>query len=250
MQMNMSQANALHEPFFNLKNGSRESGVHVFEPNAPVLSHEKLLRVQGYSNMLKVRPAILHTAQEMARRAEKLTQPCIAYKFLRIQSLDSDGIQLESGARLSSPAFQSKLAGCVELLPFVMSCGTPLSKTIIDLAEGGDLLEAVLLETAGWLCIEDATRQLKELFRSQVDARGYRMSSRMGPGYTYQIGAKQVHWPLEDHPAFFQLFGDSVLPATLMSSCGMSPKLSRSGLYGIAPLEPNSLQAGMSEFFN
>ena len=250
MHMYMSQANALHEPFFSMKNGLKESAVHVFEPNAPVLNHEKLLRVQGYSNMLKVRPAIVHAAKEMARRAEKLTRPSIAYKFLRIQSLDSDGIQLESGARLSSPAFHSKLAGCVELMPFVMSCGTPLSQTIIDLAEGGDLLEAVLLETAGWLCIEDATRQLKEFFRSLVDARGYRMSSRMGPGYTYQIGAEQVNWPLEDHPAFFKLFGDSVLPATLMSSCGMSPKLSRSGLYGIAPLEPRSLQVGISEFFN
>lgn len=250
MQMNMIPTTALHEPFFEVKNGLRETAVHFFEPNAPVLNHEIILRMQRYANMSRVRPAIFGAAQEMARRAEKLTQPRIAYKFLRIQLLDAQGIQLESGARLSSPAFQSKLAGCVELMPFVMSCGTPLSQTIIDLAEGGDLLEAVLLETAGWLCIEDATRQLKEFVRSQAHERGYRMSSRMGPGYTYQIGAEQVQWPLEDHPAFFQLFGDAALPATLMSSCGMNPKLSRSGMYGIAPSESPSLQASMSKSFN
>jgi hypothetical protein len=47
-----------------------------------------------------------------------------------------------------------------------------------------------------------------------------------------------VTWPLEEQPALFGLFGNAELPVSLMSSCAMSPKLSRSGLYGIRPLRP------------
>jgi hypothetical protein len=65
----------------------------------------------------------------------------------------------------------------------------------------------------------------------------------MGPGYAYRVGSLQVDWPLEDQRELFTLLEGGPLPVTLMSSCAMFPKLSRSGLFGVAPARPADLQA-------
>lgn len=199
--------------------------------------------MQGYANPERVRPAIARAAAEMARIAEAKSSPSVAYRFHAIQAIHADGLELQRGARLRSAAFESRLFGCTQVVPFVLSCGEPLGQAVVDLAEAGDLMEAVLLEAAGWLCVEDATRQFKDALRRQVDERGGRITSRMGPGYGYRVGSRQVDWPLEDQRELFALLEGGPLPVTLMPSCAMFPKLSRSGLFGVAPAHPADLQA-------
>ena len=221
----------------------RAAPIRTFEPTLPVVGHERLLRMQGYSNLERVRPAISGAAFDMARRAEGLSQPKVAYRYLPVHALDAQSVQVSTGGRLHSRAFQSRLSGCVEIVPFVLSCGAEIGKVVIDLAERGDLLEAVLLETAGWLCIEDATRQFKDLLRQETAAQGCRITSRMGPGYAYRVDGEDVSWPLEDQVELFRLFGEGQLPVALMTSCAMNPKLSRSGLFGVAPLYTHAFEA-------
>jgi len=43
-------------------------------------------------------------------------------------------------------------------------------------------------------------------------------------------------WPLEEQIGLFGLFKNAHLPVTVMASCAMQPKMSRSGLFGTAPL--------------
>jgi hypothetical protein len=213
--------------------------VHYFDPAPPVVRYERILRIQGYSDLERVRPAITSAAREMADLASALSRPRAAYTFVPIRRLDADGVELEGAVRLVSRAFAPRLADCFEVTPVVLSVGETLGSQVVDLTNKGDLLEAVLLETAGWLCIEDATRQLTSLLREQALARQCRITSRMGPGYSYRLeDDEEVTWPLETQPALFSLFGAAQLPVSLMSSCAMQPKLSRSGLYGIAPLSP------------
>jgi len=217
--------------------------VRRFEPSMPDVRHQRMLRMQGYADMERVRPAITSAAREMAELAMVLNQPAVAYRYLRVLGLDRLGVEAVGGGRLSCGAFQSRLGGCTEIVPFVLSCGQAIGQAVVDLADKGDLLEAVLLETAGWLCIEDATRQFKDVLRQEASARACRITSRMGPGYSYRVGEDEMIWPLEDQVEFFRLFGDVELPVSLMSSCAMNPKLSRSGLYGVAPLHKQALQA-------
>lgn len=214
-----------------------------FQPAAPRVAPERILRIQGYADSGKVRPAIVRAASEMARLAQTKSAPRVAYRFHAIHAIDAEGLELPQGLRLHSAAFESRLAGCTEAVPFVLSCGEPLGQAVVDLAEAGDLMEAVLLEAAGWLCVEDATRQFKDLLHQLVVKRGQRMTSRMGPGYSYRMGEHEVHWPLEGQPDLLALLEGGPLPVTLMPSCAMFPKLSRSGLFGVAPAFPANLQA-------
>lgn len=225
--------------------------VHYFDPAPPAVRYERILRIQGYTNLDRVRPAITSVAREMADLASALSRPRAAYTHVSVRRLDVDGVELDGGVRLQSRAFAPRLAHCFEVVPVVLSVGETLGSKVVDLTNQGDLLEAVLLETAGWLCIEDATRQFTGLLREQSLARQCRITSRMGPGYSYRLEDDQeVTWPLETQPALFGLFGGAELPVSLMSSCAMQPKLSRSGLYGIAPLLPAPTASRPAPLFN
>jgi hypothetical protein len=211
-------------------------GVESFVPAPPEVRAERILRIQGYKDLGRVRPAITQAAGEMAALASRLAAPRASWRFVPIRSLAVGRLELDGGVTLRCAAFDDLLAGCTAIAPFVLSVGRPIGEQVIELAERGDLLEAVLLETAGWLAIEDATRQFRTHLRAAAAARGLRITSRLGPGYTYRAGEADVMWALEEQAPLFSLLGGTGLPATLHASCAMDPKLSRSGFHGLAPL--------------
>ena len=212
------------------------AGFELFRPAAPAIHFERVLRIQGYSDLTRVRPVIRRAAEAMAAAAESLSRPEVASRHVPVRSIRDDMLELQDGTRLHCEAFRRQLGGCTEIVPFVLTAGVPISERVMELIEKGDLLEGVLLETAGWLCIEDATRQFKARLRESSLQRNRRITSRMGPGYSYKVANRMCTWPLEEQPALFGLFGAARLPVTLMKSCAMNPKMSRSGIYGIAHL--------------
>lgn len=212
--------------------------VERFAPAPPTIAFERILRIQGYSDLTRVRPVIRGAAEQMAALAARLSEPRVAYRQVAVRSIEGAVLEVEGSARMHCQAFGRQLAGCTQVVPFVLTLGAAIPQQVIALIDRGDLLEGLLLETAAWLAIEDATRQFKTRLRAQSLARGMRITSRMGPGYSYKVGGRMHEWRLEEHPVLFSLFGEAELPVTLMGSCAMSPKMSRSGLYGIAPEAP------------
>lgn len=216
--------------------GSVEIATLPFTPQPPVVKAERVLRIQGYADLLRVRPVIRRAAQAMADKAVQLSVPAVAFHYVPIVSARGELLELRGGATLRCEAFGSRLSGCSGVVPFVLTLGEALPDEVVDLVERGDLLEGLLLETAAWLAIEDATRQFKTWLRETCVARKHRITSRMGPGYSYRIGTRTCVWSLHQQAELFGLFGEADLPVKLMPSCAMSPKMSRSGLYGVAPI--------------
>jgi len=220
-----------------VRRSAGEADVLRFAPLAPVLSVERMLRIQGYSDLRAVRPAILETAAAMAQLAAKLSEPSVAYRRTAVCGIDAGVLEIDGGYRqFRCEAFDRTLKGCTEVVLFVLTVGKRLDGQVIELIDAGELLEALLLETAGWLCIEDATRQFKTRLRDENLARGFRMTSRLGPGYSYKVGEETCMWRLEEQATLFAAFGPTELPVSLMASSAMQPKMSRSGLFGVAPL--------------
>lgn len=208
----------------------------TFRPSPPTVPVERILRIQGYSNLQRVRPAIRTAAALMGRRAEALAAPQVAYRRIAVRSCRDAALELEGGAVLHCCAFTRFLDGCTHVVPFVLTAGPRLDVEVMALAQSGEgLLEALLLETAGWLCIEDATRQFKRYLRDEATRRGCRLSTRMGPGYSYRHRGVDCEWPLPEQKQLFGLFEGGALPVRLLSSGAMLPKMSRSGLFGMGP---------------
>jgi len=207
----------------------------MFRPLGMHIREDRLLRLHGYRDLAKVRPVIVATAEELSRRVEGLARPEIHYKRLKIKSCDGHGLVLENGSRFDNIAFEKYLEDAVEVVIFTMTLGSALDEESQILVEKFEPLEALFLETAGWLGIEWATRQFGDGLRILAKNHFSRVSCRMGPGYTYSIGGEKVMWSLEDQKPLFDVFDSDNLPIELLESCAMLPKMSRSGLYGIAP---------------
>jgi hypothetical protein len=200
------------------------------------VSADRILRIQRYSDPQRVRPAIRRAAEEVAALAQELQQPRASFRRIAVERCADDTLRLRNGVEFHCRAFPQLLAGAREVVVFVITAGARLDLKLIELSKSGEgLLEALLLETAGWLCLEHATRALISEVRRDAELRGCRITRRMGPGYTHRVNHMECEWHLLEQCEIFRCFGNAEIPVTLLSSCAMLPKMSRSGLVGTCP---------------
>jgi hypothetical protein len=172
----------------------------------------KMLRIHGYKNLEKVRPVIRKAADDIAERARGLMVPVAHARRIDVASYDDQSLILADGTQFEDAAFEDVLDGARSVVAVVLTIGKSLDEAVIAAMDKGvfEPLDALFLETAGWLGIEAATKAF--------------------------VGGKAVNWPLEQQKKLFSLFDAEKLPVTLMESCAMLPKMSRSGIYGLAPV--------------
>jgi hypothetical protein len=206
----------------------------TFSPRGIGIEPEPLLRVLGYRGGAPVRPQVLATAQAMAALAVTASTPRVAYRRERIASCTPEGLVLSTGTRFRGPTFAAELANCDEVALFVLSLGGRFDSTQKNLAAAGKTLEAYMLEIGGWLAIEAATRLFRKHLQAEAMREALALTRRMAPGYTTRVAGAKVEWPLEDQEALFSLFDESAPARLLEGSCAMTPKMSRSGLFGLA----------------
>ena len=206
----------------------------VFVPRGIEISPERVLRVMGYRQDAPIRAPVRRTAEAMAALAATAATPAAAYRRVPIAGCTTEGLVLSTGTFFRGPTFAAYLSGCNEVAVFVLSLGGRFDSTQKNLTAGGQTLEAYMLEIAGWLGIEEATRHFRVHLKAEARRDGLALTRRMAPGYTSRIDGRKVEWLLEDQPRFFSLFDETALPARLLEgSCAMTPKMSRTGLYGL-----------------
>lgn len=220
-------------------------GYGCFRPERLSIPTDRILRLQGYRDLPRVRPQIRAAAEEMARLAESLIEPQVHYCVLPVRHCAAGRLELVSGASFENEAFPRFLTGVQRVVALITTLGDGLDNTVIGMIERFEPLEALLLETAGWLGIERATKAFQADLHGRLTPLGYRLSPRMAPGYSYRVEGRDVAWALEQQRELFSLFAGQPIPVTLMESCAMKPKMSRSGLYGVLP--PGATRAAAGE---
>lgn len=198
-----------------------------FVPTGIKIPVDPLLRIQGYRDLGRVRADVREAAVKAAADAENLIAAEACYRRIGIESRGDGHLRLQTGVTFHGKEFAKVLGDCREVLVFVLSLGEALDEQAINSVESSDFVGAIFLESAGWLGIERATRDLAEHLTRQLRAEGLRLTRRLGPGY--------FDWPLEEQEPFFGLLNDTSPPVRLLESCAMWPKKSRSGLYGLRP---------------
>lgn len=196
------------------------------------IDETSILRIQGYRDLDKIRPAIRKAATSVAREAESLIEPHIYYCVQDVKTCQGSILELADGTAFENEAFQRLLKDPEFVVAFILTMGAALDEAVIDGIANDQLLKALFLETAGWLGIEAATRSLSIHLRSKASERGLRLSPRLGPGYSYKLDGRSVHWPLEQQQTLFKLFAEDDIDVQLLDSCAMIPKISRSGIFG------------------
>ena len=194
---------------------------------------ERILRIQGYRDMERVRRPIRRAAEKAAEIACEIAEGDVGYRRVAIAACNGSSLALEGGERFECAAFERFLAQCESVLVFSMTAGAALDRRIDDLMAADDPVVALMLDTAGWLAIESVTRQFSERLKAECEPAGLRLTRRMGPGYTYRVGRDMAPWGLEEQAGLFRVLGEEVSPVTVLESGAMLPKMSRSGLYGL-----------------
>ena len=209
--------------------------VGVFEPGTPSIDPLKMLRIHGYKDMDKVRPIIRKTADVISKRAAGVMTSIVYFRRVPIADCDADGLKLANGLAFENHAFAHYLSGAAEVVVVIITVGKGLDDEVIGCMDDDEFepLEALFLETAGWLGIESATRSFVNHLSELVGPEGLRPTQRMGPGYSYKVDGDLEMWSLEDQRQLFEVFDGVDLPVRLLESCAMLPKMSRSGLYGL-----------------
>jgi hypothetical protein len=212
---------------------AQDASTRHFRTGIAELPVDPLLRMQGYRDLARVRPRIRAIATKAAARARDLATPEAYYRRIAIRSCTSEALELANGAEggvtFHSARFAKVFTDCPEVMAFVLTLGPALDAESERLAESDDIVDALFLEMAGWLAVEQATKALARHFADEVREDRLGPTRRLGPGY--------VDWPLEEQANLFALFADAALPVQLLESSAMIPKKSRSGLYGLRPLD-------------
>ncbi|MGH7266894.1 MAG: hypothetical protein ACREMB_18900, partial [Candidatus Rokuibacteriota bacterium] len=139
------------------------------------------------------------------------------------------GARLADGPAFSGRAVGGLLAGCPLAVAFVLTLGPGLEEEVSARTARRELLEAFLLDTAGWAAIETAVRRLRLELLARAGAVEWRVTHRLAPGYR--------DWPLEEQRALVG-FVDRDRELVQLSEHGvLTPFKSVSGLFGLAPRE-------------
>ena len=194
---------------------------------------DRILRIQGYQDMERVRRPIRRAADTAAALAREIAEGEVGFRRVGIAACSGSSLEFEGGERFECGAFERFLAECESAVVFAMTAGSAIDERIDALMAADDPVVALLLDTAGWLAIESITRQFAERLKADCERAGLRLTRRMGPGYTYRVGQEMAPWGLEEQEGLFRVLGADASPVTVLPSGAMLPKMSRSGLYGL-----------------
>lgn len=197
-----------------------------------------MLRIQGYTDLSRVRTVVSKTAEAMAILAENCFDSQVSYLRIPIKNCIEGVLTLETLSVFHCDAFSKFLINCHEVIVFVLTVGEQFDQELGNLQREDKLLEALFFENAGWLGVEMITRQFSHFLREQATQRGERISRRLSPGYSFKLESKVSEWSLYEQTELFELFDGKSIPVYILESGAMIPKMSRSGLYGIKRL-PN-----------
>lgn len=211
-------------------NGVKTAALEKPHPNA-----DAILRIQGYKDLTKVRPRVRDIAEKSAAMLTEIATPTVCYRIVGVESIRTDELVLENDIRMRSVIFNRYFQQAQQAIVFVLTVGHEVDRHVIRLMDEESLVEALFLEGAAWLGLENATKQFVIASRNWANSENMRITRRLGPGYSYPINGDRIMWDLTDQHSLFAVFGDARLPVELMESSAMLPKMSRSGMYGVLP---------------
>ena len=211
-----------------------------FCPEEIAIRTEPMLRMQGYRDLEQVGPLIKKTAGNMARLAAQTIDAVVHYRQIRISECTDGILILEGGTVFRCDAFSKYHAASEQVVVFVLTLGKGLDEAAMDFSNQQQLLEQLFLDTAGWVGVEAVNKQFTTHIKEQVVEQGYRLTRRMAPGYSFKKDGQDCPWALEDQKPLFALFDDTELPVAILESCAMLPRMSRTGLYGLVPIQTRS----------
>jgi hypothetical protein len=201
----------------------RPDRVVPWRPDGLTVDPWTVLRLARYRRRDDVPPPVWDATRAMAARAGELATPAAGLRLVHIGTATDDRVSLTEGPRFSGHAVARHLTGARRAIAFILTLGPALEAEVATLGQRQDLLEAYLLDLAGWAGIETAVRGLRrDLVAALPRAR---VSHRLGPGHR--------DWPLTEQHELVALLETDAAPVRLSEHGVLIPFKSISGLFAL-----------------
>jgi hypothetical protein len=187
-----------------------------------------VLRLARYRRRDDAPAAVWDATRAMASRAGELAAPAARLRLVRVGTVVSGRVSLAEGPSFSGEALARHLTGARQAVAFALTLGPALETEVAALGQRHDLLEAYLLDLAGWAAIEAVARALRQDLRAALP--GIQVSHRLGPGHR--------DWPLVEQRGLLSLLEDQSAPVRLSEHGVLIPFKSISGLFALRDPEP------------
>jgi Vitamin B12 dependent methionine synthase, activation domain len=197
-------------------------------PAPPQLDPDLVLRLNGYRRPGEASPAVREAARAMAALAARLSAPRVWLRRCALNQSGPEGIvRLREGTELRSCGLARLLRGAHDAVAMLLTIGPGLGRRTQELMARQDVLEALMLDTAGTLAVHEALRDLRRHLTETAAGEGCRLTARLAPGY--------ADWPLTEQRTLFALFNRPGLEIELSDAGLLLPMKSVSGIYGLVP---------------
>jgi cobalamin-dependent methionine synthase I len=112
-----------------------------------------------------------------------------------------------------------------ELMFFICTAGSAVSKWAASLAAAGDPLASFVVDALGSVMAEATADLMHRRIRGRMTLDDKEVTNRYSPGY--------CGWPVSDQPHLFSLFPEDICGVKLTETCLMNPIKSVSGVIGV-----------------
>jgi hypothetical protein len=192
-----------------------------WRPGRLVIDPWTVMRMARYKRRDAAPAPIWDATRAMVARAAELATPGAWLRLVRVAAVSEARVVLTEGPAFSGRAVARHLDGAREAVLFVLTLGPALEAEVIALGERQELLEAYLLDLAGWAGLEAAVRALRRALVAALPEA--RVSHRLGPGHR--------DWPLEEQRELVALLEGGAAPVRLSEHGVLIPFKSISGLF-------------------
>jgi hypothetical protein len=208
----------------------RPDHVLPWRPDRLAVDPWTVLRLARYRRRDDVPAPVWDATRAMVARAGELAGPAAGLRLVRITEITDARVSLAEGPRFSGHAVARHLTGARQGVAFILTLGGALEAEVAALGQRHDLLEAYLLDLAGWAGIEATVRALRRDLVAALPR--VRVSHRLGPGHR--------DWPLTEQRELVGLFEGDPGPVRLSEQGVLVPFKSISGLFALRDPDPTT----------
>lgn len=168
--------------------------------------------------------SLVDLAEKVLGEGRVYLDPVVVYRWMIVESLCHDRIDLEGGGRLTGSLVVQHLGAAEQVVGVLCTIGDRLEKKVSQVMRE-DPAYGLALDGLGSAAVESLANAVCHHFETQAAERGHRASIPLSPG--------MVGWPVDvGQQEIFDMLGDDRAGVRLTSSSMMIPRKSLTMVLG------------------